>query len=77
MRTKPSIFTLIVSYGKARSYNDNSGTLRACSNDLQCLLESGVISSTSDLFSFLKKKQKKMITTNTQMVWDKIKYANV
>jgi hypothetical protein len=48
-----------VSYGQARFYKDNSGTLRACSNDLECLLESGVISSTADLFSFLKKRQKK------------------
>jgi hypothetical protein len=48
-----------VSYGHARFYKDNSGVLRACSNDLQCLLESGVISSTSDLFAFLKRRQKK------------------
>jgi len=46
-------------YGHARFYTDNSGVLRACSNDLQCLLESGVISSTSNLFAFLKKRQKK------------------
>lgn len=48
-----------VSYGHARFYTDNSGKLRACSNDLQCLLESAVISATSDLFSFLKRRQKK------------------
>jgi hypothetical protein len=48
-----------VAYGHARFYTDNSGVLRACSNDLQCLLESGVISSTSNLFAFLKRRQKK------------------
>ena len=48
-----------VAYGQARFYKDNSGILRACPNDLQCLLESGVISSTADLFHFLKKRQKK------------------
>lgn len=48
-----------VAYGYARFYTDNSGVLRACSNDLQCLLESGVISSTSELFTFLKRRQKK------------------
>lgn len=48
-----------VAYGYARFYTDNSGVLRACYNDLQCLLESGVISSTSDLFTFLKRRQKK------------------
>jgi hypothetical protein len=48
-----------VAYGHTRFYTDNSGVLRACSNDLQCLLESGVISSTSELFTFLKRRQKK------------------
>jgi hypothetical protein len=48
-----------VAYGHSRFYKDNSGELRACSNDLQCLLESGVISSTADLFTFLKRQQKK------------------
>ena len=48
-----------VAYGYARFYTDNSGVLRACYNDLQCLLESGVMSSTSDLFTFLKRRQKK------------------
>lgn len=48
-----------VAYGHARFYTDNSGVLRACSNDLQCLLESGVISSTSELFTLLKRWQKK------------------
>lgn len=48
-----------VAYGHARFYMDNSGVLRACSNDLQCLLESGVIASTADLFTFLKRRQRK------------------
>jgi hypothetical protein len=48
-----------VSYGYSRFYRDTSGTLKACYNDLQCLLESGVISSTLDLFKVLKRRQKK------------------
>ncbi len=48
-----------ISYGYARFYTDNSGVLKACANDLQCMLESGVISSSADLFNFLKKEQKK------------------
>lgn len=47
------------SYGYARFYKNNSGELQACPNDLQCLIESGTISSSADLFTFLKRKQKK------------------
>jgi len=46
-------------YGHSTFYRDNSGELKACSNDLQCLLESGVISSSADLFKFIKSRQKK------------------
>jgi hypothetical protein len=58
-RKESKIIYDATSYGYARFYKDNTGELRACSNDLQCLLESGVISSSSDLFDFLKRKQKK------------------
>jgi hypothetical protein len=58
-RKESKIIYETVAYGHARFYTDNSGVLRACSNDLQCLLESGVVSSTSDLFTFLKRIQKK------------------
>lgn len=47
------------SYGYARFYKNNSGELQACANDLQCLIESSTISSSADLFTFLKRKQKK------------------
>ena len=46
------------SYGYARFYKNNSGVLQACTNDLQCMLESVVMSSSADLFRFLKGKQK-------------------
>jgi hypothetical protein len=48
-----------ISYGHSRFYKDNAGVLKACANDLQCLLESGVISSSADLFEFIKGRQKK------------------
>lgn len=57
-RKESKIIYETVTYGHARFYTDNSGVLRACLNDLQCLLESGVIASASDLFTFLKKRQK-------------------
>lgn len=47
------------SYGHSGFYKDNAGVLKACANDLQCLLESGVISSSGDLFEFIKRRQKK------------------
>jgi hypothetical protein len=58
-RTESKIIYEGVAYGRARFYTDNSGILRACSNDLQCLLESGAMASTAELFSFLKRRQKK------------------
>ena len=39
------------SYGHSGFYKDNAGVLKACANDLQCLLESGVISSSADLLN--------------------------
>lgn len=46
-------------FGYSRFYRDASGELRGCNNDLQCMLESGAISSTIEIFKFLERRQKK------------------
>lgn len=50
------IFEGIV-FGYARFYRDNSGILRACPNDLQCMIDSGVISSAAKLFDVIRRRR--------------------
>jgi hypothetical protein len=46
-------------YGHAGFYKNKYGDLMRCYNDLQCLLETGVKSSTEEIFRIISKRQKK------------------